>query len=202
MKSLIVIDVQNDFLYGGALAVPDGDSVIEVINRIMPRFDLVVATQDWHPGNHGSFASANAGKNPFETGFLGEVEQVFWPDHCVQGTFGAQLSHRLNQNPIEAIFRKGTNPLIDSYSAFFDNARKKATGLEAYLKGLKVNELYVVGLAGDYCVGFTALDALELGIQTILIEDATRPINPIGYSETKNKIIQMGGRILLSSQLI
>lgn len=202
MKSLIIIDVQNDFLPGGALAVPDGDSIIEVINRMMPQFDLVVATQDWHPGNHGSFASAHAGKNPFETGFLGEVEQVFWPDHCVQSTFGAQLSARLNQNQIEAIFRKGTNPLIDSYSAFFDNARKKSTGLEAYLKGLNVSELYVVGLAGDYCVGFTALDALELGIPTIVIDDATRPINPIGYSETKKKIIQMGGKILLSSQLI
>ena len=202
MKALIVVDIQNDFLPGGALAVPEGDKVIEVINRLMSGFDLVVATQDWHPANHGSFASAHQGMKPFETGYLGGVQQVFWPDHCVQGTSGAGISDLLNQNRIEAVFRKGTNPLIDSYSGFFDNARKKSTGLAAYLHGLQVSELFVAGLAADYCVGFTAIDGLELGFQTTLIEDATRPISPEGFLSIKNQLMQLGGKVIFSSQLM
>ena len=133
MKALLIIDVQNDFLPGGALAVPAGDEIVEVINEMQGHFDLVVATQDWHPSNHGSFASAHEGKKPFEVGTLGGMDQVLWPDHCVQGSPGAAFSESLAQNAIEAVFRKGTDPGIDSYSGFFDNGRLKAKGVGAYL---------------------------------------------------------------------
>ncbi|HAJ98981.1 MAG TPA: bifunctional nicotinamidase/pyrazinamidase [Bacteroidales bacterium] len=202
MKTLLIVDVQNDFLLGGALAVPFGDEVIEVINKLMPKFELVVATQDWHPANHGSFASAHLGMKPFDVGRLGSVEQVMWPDHCVQGTSGAELSSKLNSNAIEAIFRKGTDAMIDSYSAFYDNARMKSTGLGSYLKGRNVSELFIVGLAADYCVGFSALDALELGFRTMVVDDATKPISEKDFIAMRQKIHNQGGAFLISSEIL
>ena len=202
MKALLIIDVQNDFLPGGALAVPAGDEIVEVINEMQGHFDLVVATQDWHPSNHGSFASAHEGKKPFEVGTLGGMDQVLWPDHSVQGSPGAAFSESLAQNAIEAVFRKGTDPGIDSYSGFFDNGRLKDTGLGAYLKGRGVTQLFLAGLAADYCVAYTALDALDLGFRTFVVEDATRPIDPRGLEIMKKNITDKGGKFLHSAAII
>jgi nicotinamidase/pyrazinamidase len=174
MKTLIVVDVQNDFLPGGALEVTMGNSIIPVINRIMSKFDLVVATQDWHPWNHQNFASNQSGKEEFEKILIDGTEQILWPDHCLQGSDGAELSLDLDTRLIEAIFRKGMVPEIDSYSAFFDRDHRKSTGLGDYLKGRKVSEVFITGLAADACVYFTAKDALELGFDTTIIEDATK----------------------------
>ena len=202
MKALLIVDIQNDFLPWGALPVADGDQIIAVVNSLQPHFNLVVATQDWHPTNHGSFASAHEGAKPFDMGVLGGLVQVLWPDHCVQGTTGAELAELLDKNPVEAIFRKGTDPGIDSYSGFFDNGKQKDTGLSAYLKGRGVKQVFLVGLAGDYCVGFTALDAIEQGFETFLIEDATRPIDPEGFEKMKQEIISKGGKIVKAEDLL
>jgi nicotinamidase/pyrazinamidase len=176
MKTLILVDIQSDFCPGGALAVAEGDRVVEVANAISRRFDLVVATQDWHPPGHGSFASSNPGHVPGELISLGGLEQVLWPDHCVYGSEGAEFHSDLDLGPVEAIFRKGTDRSFDSYSGFFDNGRRKDTGLAAYLRGRGVDEVFVMGLATDYCVKFTALDALESGFRTSLIEDGCRGV--------------------------
>jgi len=159
MRALILVDIQNDFLPGGSLAVPDGDAVVPVANAVKGRFDLVVATQDWHPAEHGSFASSHPGTKPGETGELVGLPQVFWPDHCVQGSDGARLHRDLDLHAV-TIFRKGTDPEIDSYSAFFDNAHRKATGLGDYLNSQGVTDVFILGLATDYCVKFTALDSV------------------------------------------
>lgn len=201
MKALLLIDIQNDFLPGGSLAVPDGDKIIPLVNALQEGFDLVVATQDWHPQPHKSFASNHLGKNPFEQISLDGLPQVLWPDHCVQGTYGAELTTRINWNKTEAIFRKGTDTEIDSYSGFYDNGHRKKTGLANYLKGKGVTDIYVAGLAGDYCVYFTAKDALEEGFNTYLIEDATRSINQQGFEEAKQDILNKGGRVVQSSEL-
>lgn len=176
MRALIIVDVQNDFCPGGALAVKEGDQVVPVINRIAPRFDLVVASQDWHPANHLSFASQHPGKRPGERIELKGTEQVLWPVHCVQHSRGAELVSALDISLIEAVFRKGTDREIDSYSVFFDNARRKKTDLEEYLRLKGVRELWVTGLATDYCVKFSVLDALSLGFKTTLIQDACRGV--------------------------
>jgi nicotinamidase/pyrazinamidase len=176
MKALILVDIQNDFLPGGALAVPRGDEVIPIANRVEPAFDLIVATQDWHPAGHGSFASTRPGRKPGEVDELAGLPQVLWPDHCVQGSRGAEFARALEMNRVEAIFRKGTDPSIDSYSGFFDNGHRKATGLGDYLKGRAATDVYVAGLATDYCVKFTALDARKLGFRTFLVQDASRGV--------------------------
>jgi nicotinamidase/pyrazinamidase len=176
MKALILVDIQNDFLPGGALAVPRGDEVIPIANRVQPAFDLIVATQDWHPAGHGSFASTRPGRKPGEVDELAGLPQVLWPDHCVQGSRGAEFARALEMNRVEAIFRKGTDPSIDSYSGFFDNGHRKATGLGDYLKGRAATDVYVAGLATDYCVKFTALDARKLGFRTFLVQDASRGV--------------------------
>ena len=176
MKALVLVDIQNDFLPGGALGVPHGDEVVPVANRLQTRFGLVVATQDWHPKGHGSFASARPGRKPGELAELGGLPQVLWPDHCVQGTTGAAFAPALEMNRVEAIVRKGTDPAIDSYSGFFDNGHRKATGLGDYLRGRGATDLYVMGLATDYCVKFTALDALRLGFRTFLVQDGSRGV--------------------------
>lgn len=177
MKTLLIVDVQNDFLPDGALAVPRGDEVIPVINRIQDRFDLVVATQDWHPADHGSFASRHEGKEIFEVTELNGLEQILWPDHCVQSTSGAEFAAALRQERIEAIFRKGMEADIDTYSGFYDNGHRKSTGLADYLRGKGAEEIYVAGLAGDVCVYFTVLDGCREGFTTHLIIDATRAVN-------------------------
>jgi nicotinamidase/pyrazinamidase len=176
MNALIIVDVQNDFCPGGALAVRDGDQVVPVINRLQQRFDLVVATQDWHPANHGSFAANHPGRQPGELIELAGLPQILWPVHCVQGTPGAELHPALDRSRIAEVICKGTDPDIDSYSGFFDNGRRAATGLEKYLRDRHVNVVYICGLATDYCVKATALDALSLGFKTHFIEDASRGV--------------------------
>ncbi|QII69651.1 bifunctional nicotinamidase/pyrazinamidase [Apibacter sp. B3706] len=196
MKALIVVDIQNDFLQGGSLAVQGGNKIIPVINSIQEKFDLVVATQDWHPKGHKSFASQHSNKNVYDKIDLNGIEQVLWPDHCVQGTVGAEISSELNQNKIEAIFRKGMNTIIDSYSGFYDNGKLKCTGLGDFLKGRGVKEIFVCGLAADYCVYFTAKDALELGFTSTIIENATKAIDVSNFENIKRYFIQSGGNII------
>lgn len=196
MKALIVVDIQNDFLQGGSLAVQGGNEIIPVINSIQEKFDLVVATQDWHPKGHKSFASQHSNKSVYDKIDLNGIEQVLWPDHCVQGTVGAEISSELNQNKIEAIFRKGMNTTIDSYSGFYDNGKLKCTGLGDFLKGRGVKEIFVCGLAADYCVYFTAKDALELGFTSTIIENATKAIDVSNFENIKRNFIQSGGSII------
>ncbi len=177
MNALIVVDVQNDFLPGGALAVPDGDDVVAPINELMNRFDLVVATQDWHPADHASFASQHPGHDPGSVVDLEGIDQVLWPDHCVQGSAGASFASPLDVAKFDLIVQKGGNRRIDSYSGFFENDRRTATGLEELLRSRGVERVYVVGLATDYCVRFTALDALTLGFETVVVSDACRAVD-------------------------
>ena len=193
--ALIIVDMQNDFLPGGALAVAGGDEIIPEINHLSLEYDLVVATQDWHPHNHGSFASQHEGARQFEMGQLGGMPQVMWPDHCVQGSFGADLTRELDQERVEAIFRKGMNPEIDSYSAFFDNGKLKATGLEGYLRGRGVTEVHICGLAADYCVWYTAKDAIELGFEATILLDAVRAIDQEGFEKVKQDFLGLDGNL-------
>lgn len=195
MKCLIIVDMQYDFLPGGALPVAGGDALIPVINRLQPDYELVVATQDWHPADHKSFASQHEGKKPFEVIEWKDDRQTLWPDHCVQGTHGAELHPGLDQHRIEAIFRKGMNTEIDSYSGFFDNGHLKSTGLGDYLKGRGVTEVHVCGLAADFCVYFTALDALELGLKSVIADHATLPIDAVTYARTKQQFVEWGGEL-------
>lgn len=202
MKALLLIDIQNDFIPGGALAVPGGDEIIDTVNKLQDHFDLIVATQDWHPSNHKSFASQHEGKGLFEKIELGGLEQVLWPDHCVQGSSGAAFYPKLNMNRVEAIFRKGTNSAIDSYSGFYDNGHLKSTGLADYLRGKGITNVFIVGLAGDYCVYFSAKDALAEGFQTYLIEGAIRAIDNDDFEKAKQDIISKGGKIINSDEVI
>jgi nicotinamidase/pyrazinamidase len=176
MKTLIIVDVQNDFCPGGALAVREGDVVVPIINDLQSHFDLVVATQDWHPANHKSFAANHADKNIGEVIELGGLPQVLWPTHCVQDTNGAAFHPLLKTSKLNHVFRKGEDQTIDSYSGFFDNGHKRATGLGDWLQEHHATSVYVCGLATDYCVKFTALDAQQLGYETFLIEDACRGV--------------------------
>ncbi|WP_201984656.1 bifunctional nicotinamidase/pyrazinamidase [Hymenobacter rubidus] len=201
MKALLLIDIQNDFLPGGRLAVPEGDAIIPLVNALQPQFELVVATQDWHPAGHQSFASSHAGRKQFEQIDLHGLPQVLWPDHCTQASPGAELAPALQTERIEAIFRKGTNIEIDSYSAFFDNGHRKSTGLAAYLSGRGVTEVYVAGLAADYCVYYSALDALAAGFATIVITDATRAISAEGWAAAQADLLARGARLLESGAL-
>ena len=175
--ALILVDIQNDFLPGGALAVPQGDEVIPVANRLIDRFDCVIATQDWHPKNHESFASQHEGHEVGQVIQLQGLEQILWPNHCVQGTHGAEFAATLNRPEKLRVFPKGTDRNIDSYSGFFDNGQRKSTGLGAYLKTESINRVYILGLATDYCVKFTALDAKQLGFETYLVEDGCRGVD-------------------------
>ena len=200
MKALLLIDVQNDFMPGGALAVPEGNQIVPIINKIQHKFDLVLATQDWHPAGHASFASTH-NKDLYELIDLNGIDQVMWPDHCVQGTTGADFHAELKLDKIEAIFRKGTNPEIDSYSGFYDNAHLKSTGLSGYLKEKGVTELYFAGLAGDFCVAFSVKDALNEGFTSFLIEDATRAIDAEGFEKAKAEIVEKGGKILNADEV-
>ena len=202
MRALLLIDIQNDFIPGGALAVPEGNLIVPLANQLQPYFDLVVATQDWHPANHKSFASNHAGKSVFEKTDLNGLEQVLWPDHCVQGTPGANFSEALNLTKVEAIFRKGTDSEIDSYSGFYDNGHRKTTALADYLLGKQISQVYLLGLAGDYCVYYTAKDALKLQFQTFLIEDGIRAINLDDFEKAKSDIISRGGQVVQSQSLL
>jgi nicotinamidase/pyrazinamidase len=199
MNALILVDVQNDFLPGGALPVENGFSIFPAINFIQDKFDLVVATQDWHPADHKSFASNHLGSKEFDEIQLGGLTQVLWPGHCVQQSFGAEFSNQLDTKKIEAIFRKGMDKEIDSYSGFFDNGKKKATGLAAYLKGRNITSVFVAGLAADFCVYFTAMDALDTGFNASIIKDATMAIDNKSLQKKFDSFIYKGG-LLVNSQ--
>jgi nicotinamidase/pyrazinamidase len=201
MKTLIIVDAQNDFMPGGALEVKGGDRIIPVINEILPHFELVVATKDWHPANHKSFAVNHPGKNEFEVIELNGLEQKLWPPHCVQGTKGADFHPALETKPVEAIFRKGMDPEIDSYSGFYDNGHKKSTGLSGYLKQKGASDLYFCGLAADICVYFSLLDALKEGFNATLIKDAAVPLLPEEFDSIRKDIIKKGGKIINSKDL-
>jgi nicotinamidase/pyrazinamidase len=176
MNALIIVDMQNDFVQGGALPVSGGDELAPIINTYQAMFDLIVATQDWHPANHGSFAANHKGKEPGEVIELCGLPQVLWPIHCVQDTSGADFVPGLSRDKWSAIFQKGIDPEVDSYSGFFDNRRRHSTGLGEFLKKQNVTAVYVAGLATDYCVKFTVLDAKALGFATVLIDDACRGV--------------------------
>ncbi|MBV0913421.1 bifunctional nicotinamidase/pyrazinamidase [Anianabacter salinae] len=179
-EALIVIDVQNDFCPGGALAVTGGDEIVPGINALLDEFSVRVFTQDWHPAGHSSFASQHAGKSPFDTTEMPYGTQVLWPDHCVQGTQGAAFHEGLNLEPADLILRKGFRPQIDSYSAFFENDHETPTGLEGYLRTRGVDTLTMVGLATDFCVNFSAVDAARLGFHVTVRQDLCRAIDMDG----------------------
>ena len=175
-QALILVDIQNDFIPGGALAVPEGDRIVPIANRIMDRFDLVVATQDWHPANHGSFASQYPQRQVGEFIDLNGIRQILWPDHCVQHTSGAEFVDDLDMRRVEHVFQKGTDPGVDSYGGFFDNDHRIATGLDDFLKNARVADITVVGLATDYCVKATVLDALELAYRVSVVLEGVRGV--------------------------
>jgi len=193
MKALILIDIQNDFLPGGSLEVAKGDEIIPLINELIPSYSLVVATQDWHPKDHQSFASQHSNTRVFDVIDLNGISQVLWPDHCVQGTRGAALSDELITHRVEAIFRKGTHKNIDSYSGFYDNQQKNNTGLAGYLRDKEVTEVHLCGLAADFCVYYTAMDALKLGFKTAIVSKGTKAIDKADYMNKKELFIRQGG---------
>ncbi|WP_111669669.1 bifunctional nicotinamidase/pyrazinamidase [Algoriphagus litoralis] len=202
-SALLIVDVQNDFLPGGSLAVHEGDQVVPVINTLQGNFKTIIATQDFHPADHGSFAANHPGKNPGDFIELAGLKQILWPVHCVQGSQGADFHPNLNQSHWKKIFQKGKNPQVDSYSGFFDNARRGDTGLGNYLKSIGVRRIFVCGLALDYCVKFTALDAKSLGFDTFLITDATRAVNlqPKDGESAIEEMREAGIRIVTSKNL-
>lgn len=200
MDILIIIDMQNDFMPGGNLAVSGGDKIIPVINHLQEKFDLVIATQDWHPENHVSFASNHGGKNPFEKINWQGSEQVLWPNHCIQNSNGADFHPDLDMKKVEAIFRKGMDAEIDSYSGFYDNGHKKNTGLAGYLRERKATNLFFCGLAADVCVLFSIHDALSEGFSATLIEDATQPIDAGGFEKMKKDLSTKGCQIKTSRE--
>jgi len=196
---LLVVDVQNDFCPEGALGVPEGDAVVPVINRIQPGFAHVVLTQDWHPAGHQSFASTHPGHQPFETVEAAYGPQTLWPDHCVQGTPGAAFHPDLETTKAEMIVRKGTRAEIDSYSAFYENDHTTATGLAGYLRERGVTRVFICGLAADYCVHFSALDAARAGFEAVVIEDACRGIDLEGSLAAANQAMAEAGVAFIAS---
>ncbi|PQV63882.1 nicotinamidase/pyrazinamidase [Abditibacterium utsteinense] len=203
MKALIIVDVQNDFCAGGALAVQNGDAVVPVINSILPAFDVVVATQDFHPQNHASFAVNQVGAKIGDAIVLNGLPQILWPVHCVQNTSGAALHPNLDVSGLDGVFQKGTDPNVDSYSGFFDNGRLHATGLGEFLKNRGIGQVFVCGLATDYCVKWTALDAISLGFDTYVIADATRGVNlsPLDSENALLEVVAAGGKVVSSAQI-
>lgn len=203
MRALLIVDVQNDFLPGGALPAPKGDEIIPVINALQPRFSLIVATKDWHPPQHYSFASTHH-KKPGETIVQKGFVQQLWPDHCIQGTFGAEFPTGLHTDQIEKVFFKGADPLIDSYSAFYDNARLRETGLSKYLQEHGVEQIYISGLVTEYCVKFSALDAAQSGLKTYVVIDACKGIEA-NSGDVEKAIEEMraaGVKFIKSSDLL
>ena len=203
MNALIIVDLQNDFLPGGALAVPRGDEVLPLANELEQRFDLVVATQDWHPPDHGSFAANHPGKKPGDRVMLDGIEQILWPVHCVQETHGAEFAASFDTSRIAHVFHKGTDPQIDSYSTFFDNAHRRETGLADYLKERSIRNIYLMGLALDYCVKYSTLDARQLGFNAHVILDGCRGIDlePGDVDRALNEMKRIGAILLQSREL-
>lgn len=202
-RALVVVDVQNDFIPGGALPTRDGGEVVPVINRVMPEFDVVIATQDWHPAGHGSFASSHPGHEPGDVIDLHGLQQILWPDHCVQGSWGAELHADLDRSPIDEIVRKGTDPAIDSYSTFFDNGRRRSTGLEQRLRERGVTDVHVCGLATDYCVLWSVRDAVSLGFRTHVVTDACRGVElqPGDIDRAFEEMRSLGAELLTSADV-
>jgi nicotinamidase/pyrazinamidase len=203
MKALILVDIQRDFVAGGALAVPGGAQVVAVANLAQKKFELIVATRDWHPANHASFAANHPGRKPGDAIELDGMTQVLWPVHCVAQTLGAQFVPGLETARITREFHKGTDPSIDSYSGFFDNGHRKATGLGDYLQSRSVSDVFIMGLATDYCVKFTALDARRLGLRTYVVIDGCRGVDlKPGDSEAAVEAMQKAGAALITSDEI
>lgn len=201
MKTLLIIDAQNDFMPGGALPVPDGHLIVPVINELQKKFDLVVATQDWHPQNHISFASNHSGKAVFDEIEVNGKPQTLWPDHCVQGSKGAEFHPALQTNAFEAIFRKGTDPNIDSYSAFYDNGHQKATGLSGYLREKGTSQLFLCGLAADICVYYSIYDAFKEGFACFFIEDASKALDVEHFEKLKKEMLQWGIQMIGAKEI-
>ena len=189
-EALILVDIQNDFVPGGSLAVSHGDEVVPVANRVQGAFDLVLATQDWHPQDHGSFASNHPGHQPGDVIELAGMPQVLWPDHCVQRSRGAEFHRDLDLSRVVRVFRKGVDPEIDSYSGFFDNGHRRSTGLGDFLHEQGVSQIYILGLATDYCVKFSALDAVNLGFVTQVVIDGCRGVE-LSEGDTQKAIEEM-----------
>jgi len=198
-SALIVIDVQNDFCPGGALAVPDGDAIIPTANRLIAASDLVVLTQDWHPKAHSSFASSHTGRQPFESIDMPYGPQTLWPDHCVQGTSGAAFHAALEATPAALVVRKGMRAAVDSYSAFFENDKRTATGLDGWLRSRGVERVLLCGLAYDFCVAYSALDAARLGFATAVVENACAAIDLAGSRAAQQMAMRAAGVSLLSA---
>ncbi len=200
MRALLIVDLQNDFLPGGALAVKESNDILPIVNEIIRYpFDLIVATKDWHPPDHGSFASNHKGKEPGDHINLGGLDQILWPSHCIQGTWGAEFASGWESSLVDKIIYKGTDPLIDSYSTFYDNGHRKLTGLEDYLREKGIKDIFIAGLTTDYCIKYSTLDALQLGFHPHVIVDACRGVNLArNDSEKALTIMRAGGAVLLS----
>lgn len=200
MRALILVDLQNDFLPGGALAVPHGDEAVAVANALQPKFRHVLATKDWHPAGHQSFASSHPGHQPGQAVEVAGLDQILWPDHCVQETPGSDFAPGLDTERFEHVVFKGVDPEVDSYSAFFDNARRRRTGLADYLRERGFDELYILGLATDYCVQFTVLDALDLGFRVHVVTDGCRAVDlDAGDGQRAFAMMQVAGAALTTS---
>ena len=200
MDALLIVDLQNDFCPGGALPVPEGDAIVPLVNQLAERFGHVIQTQDWHPAGHQSFASAHDAKEPYDVVTADYGEQVLWPDHCVQGTAGAEFHPDLDTTHSELIIRKGFRPEIDSYSAFFENDGTTPTGLTGYLNERSIDTLYLCGLAADFCVKWSALDGRKQGLDVFVIEDATRGIDQDGSLAAAWKDMNDAGVQVISSE--
>lgn len=203
MEALIIVDLQLDFLENGNLEVPNGDQIIPIVNQLMTQFDIIVATKDWHPANHVCFAANHPWRKPFQEIKIEGYQQILWPMHCVQNTLGAEFPPQLNVKNIDKIIYKGTNPDIDSYSAFFDNHHQNQTELNSYLIENQIDKIYICGLAYDYCVKFTAIDGVELGYEIIIIEDACRSIHEdeISMNLLRSELESKRIRIINSNEL-
>ena len=197
-SALLVVDVQNGFIEESELPVPQAREIIPVINRLLSLFPVVVASQDWHPSEHGSFHTSHPGAAPYARGRLGGMDQILWPVHCVQGTRGAAFAPGLRTGYFQAVIRKGLDPAVDSYSVFYDNHHRNPSGLRGYLLERDVGPIFLAGLAFDYCVRYSALDALEFTSQIFVIEDATRGVSPETTEETKKEFRKKGIRLIVS----
>jgi nicotinamidase/pyrazinamidase len=203
MTALVLVDLQNDFMPGGSLAVSGGDDVVSVANALMPRYPLVVATQDWHPSEHVSFAVNHPGRSPGDVVEVHGLPQELWPPHCVRETPGAEFHADLEVDGVDEVVRKGVDPDIDSYSAFFDNARLRATGLEQLLRERGVAEIHLMGLATDFCVRFSVLDAVDLGFEVVVVEDGCRGVELEDGDSARalDEMREAGARVVRSDDL-
>ncbi len=203
-SALIMVDLQNDFCKGGNLAVPDGDAVIPLANQLQSHFDLIIATKDWHPANHMSFASNHEGKKVGDVIKVHGINQVLWPNHCVQNSKGSEFHPELNTDRVHRIFHKGTDRFVDSYSAFFDNEHMRVTGLGDYLYDAGIQDVYIMGLATDYCVKYSCLDAVQLNFSVYMIEDACRGVelHPGDVAKAMREMEAVGVKLVETKKLL